>query len=559
MPGPPRGVTDESSLDWLELADFTPGCYDYSHVATTNPNVPAAKGALDPAQTFSCICLPHGGLGPLPIMAQAYAWPGTVDDLEPNYIVGLLVHDDLADGTTEAISIWQTDNGTNQLWAAWSYIPETDTGTEIISETNPTGGGLFGSPYPQMTRAAESDPTTTVGIPVCVFPGPSAPDSGTEGQIWMYPNPADPTDYGALGLLPDGQLTGQVLVHQSRILGLIGTLYDYPAGGGFVTNEQIIFTDPPNSIEMGDQMTVLAAEEPFGYGCGGSISAGELFLVKKRGGGVVVVGDIFSPNVTILPGVQDVGGIYGAAHSGMAGFVYCSYDNGAWLWNGGSTAQKISSQLDDAFFLPPEFPTMDSNNYGFYVRCIADRVYFSNNWVYDLNTSSWWRYYPDATQGGVNLFWVQEVDGGDIWCAKLSFDSTDTDYLYRFDQETPAETWQCQTLPIRLTEDRYVQIRQVIVRASSNDGNEGATIEVAVFNGTTQVGSVTTPAGQIGEAPTMIRMPIGGISAGDTSYASEDITIRITANGNGGAAPNLHTVSLGWQQRAHAPTVGVSE
>jgi hypothetical protein len=272
----------------------------------------------------------------------------------------------------------------------------------------------------------------------------------------------------------------------------------------------------------------------------------------------VVTGDIASPNVTILPGVESTGGFFGSAHSGQIGFVYCSYDNGAWVWNGGSTSQKISTQLDDSFFLPPEFDTMASNNYGFYVRCIADRIYFSNNWFYDLNTSSWWRYYPTAAQGGLDLFYVQEVDGADIYAGRLSFPDTDRNYLYKFGQGTPSETWQWQCLPRRMTDNRNVQIREVVVRATSNLGNTDSQITVTVFNGSTEVGSVTTPVGQIKAYPTMIRLPIGGVSAGSTPYASEDITIRIAATGNSGPAPNLHSCSIGWKQRQHAPTIGVS-
>ena len=556
MPAHPRGVEPESDFQWLDLEDFSAGIYDYSHVANQSPNVPGPVNAADPNQTFSCIALPKGGLGPLPGLAQSYEWPGDYISDADNYIVGLLVHDELANGDTEAVAMFQADDGTTQYWQAWSYIPETNVGGLIVQNIIATPGpGLFGSPYPQMTRAAATDPTTTVGNPVVVFPGPwSDPD----GNVYMYPDPAAPTTYGAKALYAAGAgVAGQVLVHQSRIIVLSGIDYPYPAGGGFNTNEQIAFTDPPNSDILGFQQTVLATEQPYGYGAGGSISAGELFLVKKRGGGIVVTGDIYSPNVTILPGVTSTGGFYGAAHSGQIGFVYCSYDNGAWVWNGGSTSQKISMQLDDSFFLPPEFATMLSNNYGFYVRCIADRIYFSNNWFYDLNTSSWWRYYPTKAQGGLDLFYTQEVDGGDIYAGRLSFSDTDRNFLYRFDQSVPTHTWQWQGLPRRLTKNRFVEIRQVVVRASSNSGNGNGQITVAVFNGATQVGSVTTPEGSIGAAPTMIRMPIGAVSAGSTPYASEDITVRISATGNGDAAPNLHSCSLGWNQRAQAPTIGV--
>ncbi len=559
MPAEPRGSKPETELQWLEFEDFSPGIYDYSHIAKDNPNVPCPPGAADVNETHSCIALPKGGLGPLPAVTATYAWPGDYVAGPDNYIVGLLVHDELGDGNTEAVAIFQADDGTDQYWQAWSMELESAVNNLIVQniEASP-GPGLFGSPYPVMSRAAATDPTTTVGNPVIVFPGP---DGTSEGNVYMYPDPAAPSTLGAKKLyvpVTNPGVTGQVLAHQSRILVLSGINYPWPIGSGFNTNEQIAYTDPPNSDDLGFQQTVLATEQPYGYGAGGSISAGELFLVKKRGGALVVTGDIFSPNVTILPGVMQTGGIYGSAHSGMAGFVYCSYDNGAWAWNGGSTAQKISAQLDDSFFLPPEFATMASNNYGFYVRCIGDRVYFSGNWFYDLNTQSWWRYYPTKAQGGADLYYTQEVDGGIIYAAQLSFPDTDKTFLYGFGMETPTETWVWQSLPRRLTTDRYVECRTIIVRASSNAGNTDSQITVAVFNGSTQVGSVTTPSGSILANPTMIRLPIGAISAGDTPYASEDITVRISATGNGGAAPNLHSCSIGWAQRTHAPTIGVS-
>lgn len=557
MPSQPRGVHPESDLQWLDLADFSAGIYDYSHTANHQPNVPGPVNAADPTQTFACIALPKGGLGPLPAMTGTTDWPGSYITGDINYVVGLLIHDDLSDGTYEAVAMAEHWDGTTQTWEAYSIGVRGGSNNLIVANSaTGTGPGLFGSPYPVATRAAASAPTTTVGNPEIVFPGPGATSAG---QVYMYPDPAALTTFGAKELYaPGAGVAGQVIAHQSRIIVLSGIDYPWPAGGGWLTNEQIAFTDPPNSDVLGFQQTVLATEQPYGYGCGGSISAGELFLVKKRGGALVVTGDIASPNVTILPGVQSTGGMYGSAHSGLAGFVYCSFDNGAWAWNGGSTAQKISNQLDDAFFLPAEFTPMASNNYGFYVRCIADRVYFSNNWLYDLNTESWWRYYPTAAQGGQDLFYVQEVDGRYIYGGRLSFSDTDLSIIYEFDQENPTTDWQWQCLPRRMTDNRLTELREVVVRATSNLDNNGGQITVAIFNGPTQVGSVTTPVGQITGTPNMIRMPIGAISAGSTPYTSEDFTIRITATGNGFPAPNLHSCSLGWKQTKHAPTIGVA-
>ena len=91
-----------------------------------------------------------------------------------------------------------------------------------------------------------------------------------------------------------GTAAGYSFVHQSRIVNAVGISYDWP-GSSFSVNEQICFTDPPNSTTYGAQNEVFVAEEPYGYGAWGSISAGELFMAKQRGGGLIVSGDIFSP------------------------------------------------------------------------------------------------------------------------------------------------------------------------------------------------------------------------------------------------------------------------
>ena len=567
--GQHRGVNSDSDYQWIDLADFTAGCYSYSSVAGTDPNVPAPHGALNADETYSCVALPNGGLGPLPGVAQSYDWTDTSGGATvTTFVTGLLVHDEI--GQVEAIVMVEWDDGTNHYFIADSFLPASSAFTRITSTTNASGGKNefpFGSPYPQMTRATDTDPTSTPGAPVCFFPVASfAYPNATAGQIFCYPNPASRTSYTPLKLITDGSPqseSGMILAHENRLVVLANAGYDWPAGGAGVwgVNETINFTDPPNSVtypasSTTGQQLIAVAEEPYGYGCGGSISAGELVLIKRLGGAAVITGDLFDPtSITPLPGVQGTGQGYGNADSGQGGLVYCSIDEGAWIWNGSNTSEKISGNLDDAFYTNGQQFIYLS----WYTKWIGDKIYFSNNWMLDTRTNSWWRYWPTAGQGGHDLFWIQPVDGDTYWCAPLTFQSTDKTFLLEFSESTPAKTWQAQTLPIRLTTERYVELRRVVVRASSNGGNTGATIKVEVLNGSTVVGSVTTPA-TIGPTPTMIRMPIGSVTASgaDQVYASEDITVRITADGNGGAAPNLHSCSIGYTQRAQAPTVGVS-
>jgi hypothetical protein len=562
-----RGVQPESEYQFVTLDDFSAGIYDYSSIAGSVPNVPGGKAAADPNGTYSCIALPGGGLGPLPGVAKIFDWgPGANTPPALSYLVGFLVHDELTDGGIEIFSILEYDNGTNHYWSAYSYDTDSNAFHSIVDTVEPSAAGIFGSPYPQMTRVAPTNPTTTPGQPVIVFPngGPASNTNDDTGQLYLYPNPSAPTVYGAQALIVASgggwsSISGQVLVHESRIVVLAGTGYGWPAGGGFNTNENVNFTDPPNSSDYGDQMTVFAAEEPYGYGAGGSISAGELFLVKHRGGGLIVTGDLLTPTVTFLPGVTSTGTMYGRGSSGLPGFVYCSIDNGAWIWNGSNTSQKISQQLDDSFFVVAATQVMGSNNYGFFAECIGDKVYFSNNWVYDVRSNSWWRFYPTTAEGGQDFFWINGVNGTDYYCAPIDIVGEGAPYCWQFSESLPSQTYQWHSLPIKLTDNRLVDLREVVVRATSNLSDTTGVIKVSLYRGATLLGSVTTPSGDIQNYPSMIRMPFGGVTAaaGDIPYATDQLTIRINASATE-YAPNVHSIGLGFNQRMHAETVGVS-
>lgn len=544
---------------WLDISDFSPGAFSHDNTVSGNQRLlPAPPGAHDPSGTFACLCLPNGGLGALQGVGETWDWPieqgsGSVI----TYLGGLLIHDDLVNGTIEAIIIDEYDDGTNHFFFAASFILDTSTATSIVATTEASGGlneFPYGSPYPFMTRMADVDPTTTAGQPVVVFTSASfAQDNGASGQLYVYPNPATPTLYNPLELIanPSPQsVTGQVLGHQSRVIILSGIGYDWPTGAGAMSiNENINYTDPPNGDVLpaqstAGQQTVLVAEEPFGYGCGGSISAGELFLVKHRGGGVVVTGDIFAPNVTYLPGVQPTGEGYGNADSGTAGFFYCSVDNGAWVWDGGNVSQKISPQLDDNFFhMDPA-----AENLSWYVRCIGDKVYFSNNWLYDTRTQSWWKYYPDSTQGGVDLFWTQYVQGPSFYAAKLSWLVGADTFLYRFDSNLANPHYQWRSMPLKLAgEDRVVDIREIVVRASSAVSDCAVTL--TVLDAGNVVWGPEEQAGDVSDGPDFIRWNVGALG-----LTEPQIQVNVDNSGTPGDNAVIHSISVKYKQRAHIGT-----
>jgi hypothetical protein len=648
MPADPNKQTTEDPLQWVAIDDFSPGCYSNGGVVVGNSvdrMLSAPPGAADAENTWSCYALPDKSLAALPGVTDTYVWPANYNSNpattppQTSYLTGCIIHDELGDSDTEAILICVFDDlGSTygRSFQAVSFQLETLTTNNIILVTGSTSsGGIFGSPYPQFTRAfisafvggvtitngtdtvtvasggfpgfvagevvnvmstsvgtayfpsgttvvsivsntmtlsnnaivtggpatgiigtpglagTSSSSTSDPGQPVVVFPsGPPEQPAGTS-QVYMYPNPTTPSSFAPLTLITgaanaQSSVAGQLFVHQSRILIYSSTNYTWPIGGTFFTNENLNFTDPPNSAVLGDQQTVLAAEEPFGYGTGGSISAGEFFIIKKRGGGLVVTGDIFSPNVTILPGVQSTGNIVGQGASTPAGFVYCSFDNGAWVWSGGSTSSKISQNLDDGFFLPPEYSSgMKSNNYGFYVNSFGDKVYFSNNWLWDTRTGGWWPYYPRKAQGGADLFWVQPVNGNYIYAAQLSFTHPNLDFMYRFDPATSAQTYQWQSLPFRTTDrDHRADIREIVIRASCST-NQTNPFTVTILDQNATVATLTTTDTVVGPGPQLIRFnaPGGGLS---------EPAIRVTStNSTTGDSPIIHSIEVGYRLRAH--------
>lgn len=540
---------DNSGWEFFHLEDFTPGCYDASNVATDLPVIPAPLGAANATGTFCCMALPGGGLGPLPKMVQSYTWSVHFTGVTVLYIVGLALVPTVG-GTAQIVVMLESDTGAKHFYQVYAFDPTTSSLTSILQITATSQAGIFGSPYPFFTRARTATPTLA-GTPILVFPAAITNDPhGDAGHVYVYPAPTARTAYGVKDLVTPGtQITGQTIGYSNRILVLSGLSYGWP-GGGLGTNENVAYTTPPNSYDLGNQQVVLAAEDPFGYGTWGSVSTGELVLVKKSGGGVVVYGDIESPTAVLdLPGIQPVGNFVGRAGAAAGGLYYCSEDRGAWLWNGGNVSQKISQQLHDSFY-DVTSTAIQSNNYGFYAQRWGTWMLFSGNWAYNPTQGGWWVLWPQQTKGesgvvGRNLFWfVQGTFGHQMWAAPIHYGPTanGTIWLYRFDNRVDAPHWKWTSLPIHVTPnaDHRVDVRRILVRASCASAGSTITVGVGSFTATSTIA--------IGATPTILRFNVGAGAIG-----LEDIVI--TVKGDQGTAtassPIVHSIDVAYQIRAH--------
>lgn len=561
----PQAPVDPHPIQWLHIDDFSPGGYDGSHISTEDVVNSAPLGACSLRQTWACAAIVGGALGPLPgrkVVKPFSTIGGLPGAATLALLAGVAITPELNNGGNELVTIVEADDGTNHFVKATSFNDNTLALNTISGPTQTYGTtpGFFGAPYPAYTRMnAGGTPGPPPPGPVLVFPSPG-PSGASEGSLWVYPKLSTPTAFTAQDLIthgsPPSSISGQVICYGNRVIVIAGVTYQWPTGGGVNTNENFNYTDPPESATFGDQQTIMAVEIPWGYGGWGTVSVGELLLIKKIGGGVILNGDINVPTSIIrMPGIQPTGLIVGQARATPMGLIYCSENRGAWLWNGGNVSQKISKNIADEFF-DLEHNVIGSNNYGFNVFHWQKWIMFSNNVIYDMDTGSWWQLYPKKgiTSGpltGQDIWWYNQSNvGNQIIVSPLVVTANADPWASYFDNTFPSPHYQWQSLPIHVTQnaDRVVDVREIIVRASDPTATGTATISGSV-NGAalTPINPVT-----IGPNPTTVRFNVGTGARGIYDIIVTLIADNPTANGS---APIIHSVDIGWRARAQTAVV----
>ena len=554
----PRMGGKKDPGQWVHIDDFSPGCFSPSNDSISSPKSNQPNGAADINGTFACAAFKGGSLGPLPGVGNGLAYsalgglPGTATQ---SLLAGFIITPQLNDDNFEVVFVFESDDGVHRYYVAVSYL-HGSTATVITgpTRTTPTAGtGYFGAPYPAFTRVnTGGTPGPPPPGPVLVFP--TADDTGSSGHLWVYPSLAAPTTFAADDIA-GGFFVGQLICYGDRIICLVGVDYDWPQGGGVNVNENFSYTDPPESVAYGNQQSIMAVEEPWGYGAWGSMSTGELLFIKKYGGAVQLLGDINVPSSIIpLPGVQPTGDFVGRAASTPIGLIYCSQNQGAWIWNGGNSSQKISQNIADNFF-DLETNRIQSNNYGFFVEHWQKWIMFSNNVWYDTDTGAWWNIFPPkgttvGTLVGKEMWWYSLTrDANKVLAAPLLLTSNADDVYMEIDNKVPSTCYQWTSMPIHVVEnaERVVDIREVIVRCSDPANTGLATITLTCPNGTFTSTSNATD-NPIGIYPTMIRFNVGMGAQG-----LSDIVIQILAENTGAGAPIIESIDVEYKVRAPEP------
>src|SRR5580704_850469 len=349
----------EPPMKWERWTDFRPGIisqarfsYGYSDNAAPVPFLAGAgsqPAAAQPDGTYGCIALANGGLAPMPGPVGTVTGPSAAfQDGFNNYITGVLVYGPIGTASgqgDELLYCIDSINGSNNRLQAICATQTAGAWNRVLVSKGPTSTSNFlgvVAPFTAgMTMVNASDPTgAATGTAVVAMTTQFVDNAGSPTYLGIYPDPtnpggtATPKDYSAD--LPAGP--GFVLLcHQNRIILLQGNSYPWTVstaslGGPY---DQWFYTDPPNTVPgngAGDSLAqdvVFVQEWPVGAGAWGSISASELFIVKGRGGGYIVSGDLNFPTVTWLGGVQPtLGASIGLAASTPIGYAYLSLDNG---------------------------------------------------------------------------------------------------------------------------------------------------------------------------------------------------------------------------------------
>ncbi len=408
--------------------------------------------------------------------------------------------------------------------------PDIVTNLDGTTQENQSGvRGITGI----IPRALNAGPYTNPGLTTFVTEWSESPFYSLAAHfIKAYPNPAALTT-DVPGNFTSGLANVQLVAHAGRVLFLQTVPHSHGADSGiFYSNEDILYTDPPNSAVLtSNAPTVLDEDNAVGYGSWGSLAYGELILIKQYDGAVVIDGDAFAPSVSILRGVQGTGNLMNQASVCPSGLVYCVENDGAYLWTGGSTSQKIST-INDRFYdraggNPLTGIKVKHTSYGRF-------VVFPNLWTYDSLTQSWWQMDADSS------FDVGLVESGK-GNPNLLYAAQDTVILPAhfgvrvYDSNMPASS--------------YVWIGQPLKVADTRIDVTGITISLSNVTAASTV--VVEMVGVVGSAPatfTITAPTTGPIRLNIPNPAMQnlyDIQPKITVSAaSPAAAPTLNSISF---------------
>lgn len=514
--------------EWKVIADFSPGI-----ISNISPNHP--DGAANPDGTFRCYSIQGGSLAPLPRLTHVIKPPipgsGSLvvgDSLplastlknEEHRIIGLHVNGPLYNVDHTIVGPEQDNSEIFVVFDSWTERPGindrenirtyryrrswTDPQWELIDDHQLEIEPFNANKVPPWADIANSRSNSANRDRA----GPIITGVVSYGRAFFFPNDTStstnstanmPANYGDALL---GSTLGAInlVAHQGRMV-IFPLLIE---GGGddafWVTNEAMLWTlvnnakqreagVGPDGGDPGYFNVLVGWENPSGYHVMQSLSYDELLLIKSRGGGQVIRGDLQNFVAETFPYVRSTGYTNNRGTNTPLGFVYPVDGSGAWLWTGGQVSQFITPHLDDDFWRVPLIAEgrQDSGQSGYEMNFLhypsacaqwGDFIMFPNNWVWDVSVESqdvksvWWRIAnPDAGDdegdGYTIVRWSSDWRQTRCYGTPTGVYDPDNTCLYEFDRQAPAnQSYRWLSHPMSETLEREIHMTEGCVVAS---------------------------------------------------------------------------------------------
>lgn len=550
-------LLSDPDLEVIVIDDFTPGIQRFSR-GGYSPTFPLVRGSA--SSSFRCYAQPEVGLCPFP----QYAATAFANNSTNTYtaITGMTSLGAGAFGLGEFLVVGsQKFNGTAlstfTLTAVVNPIVTSPLVLSTVAYTSTYAGDagmVFNNLSSWFTVAAgpiynvvafSIDPLNVVAnqLKWVTVPSWNSNANSLTGTV-AIPSGATPLT------------VGPTFVSSSRA-GILGSLATEPSPGnigpGF--NHGVWLSDIQAPTNITGPSFFAPSNSNF-IGSWGSVSTGEFFIVFQGQGGAIIYGDVsFPTSVLNLPGVIGTGKAIGPAAPTSMGLVYPTDTAGVYVWNGSNTAEKISTQIPDDQVIRSQY-TADLFNASAFAPCLTHHdvwnnwVMFANNWMYDIETNSWWQ----VEDPSIHNF---QVHTGSHFSPRFfySADGYVTALnailnVYMWDSTLPSTSYTWTSNPI---------------------GNPGSrmslqTVEIVASNPTATTATITvSPTSPVGQSlygnqnntqPAIFTIPpltSGFRSSLRLGYTDYNVCITILAqNSSTNGAPILHELSLGVSYRSSA-------
>ncbi len=557
------------TLQWLRIDDFSPGIMNKLN-RLPGDTIAFPVGAAS-SNTFRCIALPGGGLGPLPKRTGNYTRTGGLPEagaigsvynrritVSGAHMAGPIFANPAAGFTRQELHIayeWGFNVSGTQYprrykWERHRLWEGTPTVDAVQTYNSTDEGGTITAPQMRPTwfhtYRADASSATAIGAPL-VAAGWYAGGGGLTQRFWStFPNPS------TLGSNTPGLISAKnpegVFGHQGRSVELDQTSWTHGSAGTWSFNEQVFYTKVNLTSLASATAAVYGQEDAAGFGAFASVNASELMLVRIGYGGYIIRGDLDNPTVIFVPGIPGTGNTRHNAAITPIGLVYGSRNGGLWAWAGGDTADYLSPQLDNDFWLP-NGTTGDFTDYAGKMAFWKEWIVTPGNWLYDWRNKSFWKLDDPSV---VNIYhWLQNADSHIMYGAPQYVDdgvTYGTPSLYYWDASTPATSyqWESQVLPLS---DGYrtAQPRELVITAQGV-GTVVATISGYDANGNLQTYVVPTLTWATALRPESQRVTIGAF------HALSHMRIKLVATATTTSTPVIYEAHIGYKGNPHLAT-----